>query len=135
MRKMFEKSKKMFVLLLAIAAVALSGGFVSAEEHFEADIFAAVIANDVNGTLGCGHYSEVLAGSKFACFTMGGVTTTELTKLYLERFVSKYNDIWWDVPWFVEDGMHMRILSMEWRQQFVVFVLDEKFVIVAEVED
>src|SRR5690625_7203757 len=52
MRKMFEKSKKMFVLLLAIVAVALSGGAVSAQ-GFSGGGVAVGVAGELGGAVGC----------------------------------------------------------------------------------
>src|SRR5690625_5700695 len=52
MRKMFEKSKKMFVLLLAIVAVALSGGYVSSLGLFGVGL-AFRLAYQLGGTLVC----------------------------------------------------------------------------------
>src|SRR5690625_6075309 len=86
MRKMFEKSKKMFVLLLAIVAVALSGGAVSAPGLSGGEV-AVCVAGDLDGTVGFPPYESVVEEIGDTCVSLLGCERDGLTERLVESGV------------------------------------------------
>jgi len=134
MRKMFEKSKKMFVLLLAIVAVALSGGSVSAQ-GLSGEEFAFRLANDLDGTIGCQPYESVVEELGYTCFSLMAFYTVELTQMWIEIAVEGYRDMWWVIPWYRDGDFTGRVITNDYGRAYSVIVFDGNIVLVSENED